>query len=220
MTLLDCVELGPEGSAARGSVVWMHGLGADGHDFEPIVPMLGLPDVRFVFPHAPTRPVTLNGGFVMRAWYDITTLERVPEREPEADVRASAELIEALLAREVERGTPSERTVLAGFSQGAAMALHVGVRHQHPLAGLMILSGYRLLPQTWDAERSDANRKTPTLCCHGTTDDVLTIDQGREAYETLAAGQADVQWHEFPIGHGVSEDEIAVVKTWLAARFA
>lgn len=115
VAVLDCIEVGPQGSQARGSVVWMHGLGADGNDFVPIVPMLKLPEIRFVFPNAPTMPVTINGGFEMRAWYDILTMERTPDREPEAHVRASSTHIEALLAREVERGVPAHKIVLAGF---------------------------------------------------------------------------------------------------------
>lgn len=202
--------------------MWMHGLGADGNDFMPIVPMLGLPDVRFVFPNAPVMPVTINGGMVMPAWYDIKTLERGPDREPEADVRASAQHIEALLAREAERGTPPGKTVLAGFSQGAAMALHVGVRHAQTLAGIIVLSGYRLLADTILAERSAANTRTPMLFCHGTMDDVLPVDSGRSAHDFMAEhGNAEaIEWHEFPIAHSVSEDEISVVARWLAERLA
>jgi phospholipase/carboxylesterase len=140
------VEIEPRVQPQRGSVVWLHGLGADGHDFESIVPMLRRPDVRFVFPHAPSQPVTINGGFVMPAWYDILALDRRPDRESEPDIRRSTLLVEALLQREKDRGVPANRIVLAGFSQGAAMALHVGLRHAEALAGLVILSGYRVLP--------------------------------------------------------------------------
>lgn len=219
--ILPCVEIEPEGEP-RGSVVWLHGLGANGHDFEPIVPMLRRPDLRFVFPHAPSQPVTINGGFVMPAWYDILTLDRTPDRESEADIRRSATLVEALLQREKERGIPAERIVLAGFSQGAAMALHVGLRHAEALAGLLVLSGYRVLPGAFEAERSEANLRTPMLMCHGSLDPMLPIDLGREAHDFVREQmpQAEIEWHEFPIGHEVSPPEIEVVAAWLARRFA
>lgn len=218
--ILPCVEIEPEGEPL-GSVVWLHGLGADGHDFEPIVPMLRQPRLRFVFPHAPSQPVTINGGWVMPAWYDILTLERSSDRESEADIRRSAKLVEALLQREKERGIPAERIVLAGFSQGAAMALHVGLRHPQTLAGLLILSGYRVLASTFDAERSEANQGTPILMAHGRLDPVLPVDLGHEARDFLRERmpEAEIEWHEFPIGHEVSPPEIEVVAAWLSRRF-
>lgn len=220
--ILPCVEIEPRHQPPRGAVVWLHGLGADGHDFEPIVPMLRQPTLRFVFPHAPAQPVTINGGFVMPAWYDILTLDRSPDRESEPDIRRSATLVEALLQREKDRGVPAERIVLAGFSQGAAMALHVGLRHAETLAGIIALSGYRLLPSTIEAERSEANARTPMLLCHGTRDPLLPVELGREArdYVQRTMPQADIRWHEFPIEHTVSEPEIEVVARWLAERFA
>lgn len=219
--ILPCVEIGPTEGPARGAVVWLHGLGASGHDFEPIVPMLGQPRLRFVFPHAPAQPVTINGGFVMPAWYDILTLDRSPDRESEPDIRRSAELVEALLQREKDRGVPAERIVLAGFSQGAAMAMHVGLRHAESLAGLLVLSGYRVLADRLEAERSEANRAVPMLLCHGTQDPMLPIDLGHEARDHLreTMPQADIRWHEFPIGHEVSVPEIEHVAAWLAERF-
>lgn len=200
----------------------MHGLGADGNDFAPVVPILQLPDVRFVFPNAPTMPVTINGGAVMRSWYDIKTLDRSPDRESEPDIRASAKHIEALLAREVERGVPPHRTVLAGFSQGAAMALHVGVRHPQALAGIMVLSGYRLVPGTFETESSAANRGTPLLFCHGTHDDMLPLALGKEAHDYMRAHTdgAAIEWHEFPIGHSVCPEEIEIIARWLGERLA
>lgn len=220
--VLPCVEIEPRVQPQRGSVVWLHGLGADGHDFEPIVPMLRRPDLRFVFPHAPSQPVTINGGYVMPAWYDILTLDRSPDRESEPDIRRSTALVEALLQREKDRGVPAERIVLAGFSQGAAMALHVGLRHAEALAGIIVLSGYRVLPHTFEAERSEANLRTPILFCHGLYDPLLPIDLGREAHDFAKAQlpEADVRWHQFPIEHSVSEPEIEVVARWLAERFA
>ncbi len=220
--LLPCVEIGPQREPAVGSVLWLHGLGANGHDFEPIVPMLGLPRIRFVFPHAPSQPVTINGGIVMPAWYDILTLDRSPKREREADIRRSAELIESLLEREKERGVPAERIVLAGFSQGAAMALHVGLRHREALAGLLVLSGYRVLPGCFESERSDANRRTPMLMAHGTRDPLLPVELGHEARDFLRAQmpEAEIRWREYPIQHEVSVPEIQAVAAWLAERFA
>ena len=219
---LPCVEIEPRTQPQRGSVVWLHGLGADGHDFEPIVPMLRRPDLRFVFPHAPAQPVTINGGFVMPAWYDILTLDRSPNRESEADIRRSSELVEALLQREKDRGVPAHRIVLAGFSQGAAMALHVGPRHAESLAGIMVLSGYRVLPQRFEAERSEANQRAPMLFCHGIYDPLLPLELGREAHDFMKEQmpEADIRWHQFPIEHSVSEPEIEVVARWLAERFA
>lgn len=221
--LLECIEVGPGGGSpqgVQGSVIWLHGLGADGHDFEPIVPMLGLPEVRFVFPHAPVMPVTINGGYAMRAWYDIRTLERAPDRESAEDIRASATLVEALLAREVERGVPPDRIVLAGFSQGAAMALFVGLRHTQTLAGLVVLSGYRVLADTFDAERSEANRRAPIFFAHGVHDDVLPVAQGRDAFEhAKGAHDGEVEWHDYPIPHSVCEPEILEVSRWLHERF-
>jgi phospholipase/carboxylesterase len=219
--VLPCVEIEPRVQPQRGSVMWLHGLGADGHDFEPIVPMLRRPNVRFVFPHAPSQPVTINGGFVMPAWYDILTLDRNPDRESEPDIRRSAALVEALLQREKDRGVPAERIVLAGFSQGAAMALHVGLRHTEALAGLVILSGYRVLPERFEAERSEANRRTPILFCHGLRDPVLPLELGKEAHDFMKAQmpEATIDWHQYPIEHSVSEPEIEVVARWLAERF-
>lgn len=221
-TILPCVEIEPRTSPPRGSVVWLHGLGADGHDFEPVVPMLRRPDLRFVFPHAPSQPVTINGGFVMPAWYDILSLDRSPNRESEPDIRRSTTLVEALLQREKDRGISADRIVLAGFSQGAAMALHAGLRHAEALAGLVILSGYRVLAERFAAERSEANQATPILFCHGIYDPLLPMDLGREAHDFMREQmpRADIRWHQFPIEHSVSEPEIEVVARWLAERFA
>jgi phospholipase/carboxylesterase len=216
--LLPCVEVEATGPA-RGSVVWLHGLGADGHDFEPIVPLLGLPAVRFVFPNAPARPVTINGGMVMPAWYDILALGGPGPGERAPDVRQSARLIEALLEREEQRGVPSPRIVLAGFSQGAAMALHVGTRYPRPLLGIMVLSGYQVLAETREAEASPANRTTPILFCHGTQDPLVAVGRGRQAHRAHASPERPTEWLEFPIGHEVSPAEIAVIRDWLKARF-
>jgi phospholipase/carboxylesterase len=215
--VLPSVEIDARGQAA-GSVIWLHGLGANGHDFEPIVPHLGLSGVRFVFPHAPVRPVTINGGFVMPAWYDILAMGKAGGENGD-DVRESAAQIEALIAREDERGVPSEHVVLAGFSQGGAMALFAGLRHARPLGGIMVLSGYEVVSRA-RAEVAAANRETPLLFCHGTHDPMVDVARAREAFAVYREGRPDAQWHEFPMGHEVSPAEIAVIRDWLAARFA
>jgi phospholipase/carboxylesterase len=213
--LLPCVEVGPRGQAA-GAVVWLHGLGANGHDFEPIVPLLELPRVRFVFPHAPLRRVTINGGMEMPAWYDILALGGAGGSNPAHVLEARAQ-VDALLRREKERGIAPERTVLAGFSQGAAIALHAGIRYPETLAGILVLSGYEVLPHTREAEASPANRRTPMLFCHGTEDPLVPVVGGRAAFEAHAA-ERDAQWREFPIAHEVGDEEIGVVRDWLHAR--
>ena len=215
---LSCVEVEARGEP-RGSVLWLHGLGADGHDFEPIVPLLGLPGVRFVFPNAPARPVTINGGMVMPAWYDILSLGGPGPGERAPDVHDSARLIEALLEGEERRGVPSSHIILAGFSQGAAMALYVGTRYPRPLRGIMVLSGYEVLAGTRDGEANDANRTTPMLFCHGTRDPLVAVDRGRQAHRAYAGPERAAEWHEFPIAHEVSPPEIAVIRDWLSARF-
>lgn len=216
--LLSCVEVEPSGPPA-GSVVWLHGLGASGHDFEDVVPLLGLPQIRFVFPHAPQRGVTINGGLIMPAWYDILFLG-AEGGEDASDVRESARDVVALLDREKERGVPPSRLVLAGFSQGAAVALHVGTRYPEPLLGIMVLSGYELLADTREAEETEANRGTPLLACHGTLDPMVDVSRGRDAFEAHAHPGRAADWHEFPIAHEVSMDEIRVIRGWLGARFA
>ena len=217
--LLPCLEVGPR-EEATAAVVWLHGLGADGYDFAPIVPMLGLPHVRFVFPHAPSLPVTINGGMYMPAWYDIRSLERVSDREDAEHIRASARRIGALLEQEIASGIPADRVVLAGFSQGAAMALHVGLRFPHTLAGLVVLSGYVVLADTVLAEWNEANRRTPVLFGHGREDDIVPMTGGRAAFHLVQdhGDPGKVSWHTFPIGHEVSEEEIGVIAKWLALR--
>jgi phospholipase/carboxylesterase len=214
--LLESIEIetAPNPDAA---VVWMHGLGADGHDFEPIVPELGLPAtvrVRFVFPHAPLRPVTINQGHVMRAWYDVRALAGV-RREDEAGVRQSARQIEALLARERQRGIVPRRLVLAGFSQGGAMALHVGLRDADRLAGILALSCYLPLAGTLDTEASPANRDVPIFWAHGLHDPMLPLAMAEQGREQLAALGYRIEWHQYPIPHSVSAEEIADVARWL-----
>lgn len=214
-SLLETVEVGPE--SARASVLWLHGLGADGHDFEPIVPELGLPAdaaVRFVFPHAPPRPVTLNAGMRMRAWYDIYGLDR-EARQDEAGLAEAAGHTRALIAREAERGVPPQRLVLAGFSQGGAVALHTGLRHPERLAGIMGLSTYLPLRERLAEEASPANRRTPVFLAHGEYDPVLAFPLGTGSRDALQAAGYDVEWHQYPMEHQVCLEEIRTVGTWL-----
>jgi phospholipase/carboxylesterase len=195
----------------------MHGLGADGHDFEPIVPELRLPAttrIRFVFPHAPLRPVTINQGHVMRAWYDIRALAGV-RREDEAGVRQSARQIEALLARERQRGIAPRRIVIAGFSQGGAMALHVGLRYADRLAGILALSCYLPLSNTLPTEASPANRDVPIFWAHGLHDPMIPQAMAEQGRAQLAELGYQIDWHQYPIPHSVSAEEIADVARWL-----
>ena len=214
--LLDAleVETAPNPDAA---VVWMHGLGADGHDFEPIVPELGLParpGIRFVFPHAPLRPVTINQGHVMRAWYDIRALAGV-RREDEAGVRQSARQIEALMERERQRGIAPRRLVLAGFSQGGAMALHVALRYPERLAGILALSCFLPLGSTVATEASPANRDVPIFWAHGLHDPMVPLAMGEQGREQVAALGYRIEWHQYPMPHSVCAEEIADVARWL-----
>ena len=208
------IETAPNPDAA---VVWMHGLGADGHDFEPIVPELRLPAttrIRFVFPHAPLRPVTINQGHVMRAWYDVRALAGV-RREDEAGVRQSARQIEALLARERQRGIAPRRIVIAGFSQGGAMALHVGLRYADRLAGILALSCYLPLSNTLPTEASPANRDVPIFWAHGLHDPMIPQAMAEQGREQIAELGYQIDWHQYPIPHSVSAEEIADVARWL-----
>jgi phospholipase/carboxylesterase len=204
------------------SIVWLHGLGADGHDFAPIVPELaasGWPPVRFVFPHAPVRPVTINGGMPMRAWYDIADFD-LHARQDAAGMRASVEAAGALIARENDRGVPDERIVLAGFSQGGAIALAAGLRHPRRLAGIVALSTYLVLGDSLEAERSAANAATPVFQAHGTFDPVVAPPRGADARARLEALGYAVDWHAYPMAHAVCPQEIGDLRHWLGRRFA
>ena len=196
-----------------GSVIWLQGLGADGHDFEPIVPELQLSvPLRFVFPHAPVRPVTINGGMSMRAWYDIVSFDA--EGRADADgVRASTALLEALIEREVARGIPAERIVIAGFSQGGAIAINAAMHARRKLAGLMALSTYIAVPGA--AVDGVGHRDLPVFMAHGTFDPVLPLAWGRSSAEHLRASGYDVEWHEYPMAHAVCMEEIRDIRAWL-----
>ncbi len=216
--LLECVEI-ETAASPDASVIWLHGLGADGHDFEPVVPELRLAPtlrLRFVFPHAPVRPVTLNNGMRMRAWYDILQLGGGPEDE--AGVRASQGMVEALIDRERSRGVAARRIVLAGFSQGGAIALHTGLRQGQRLAGLLALSTYLPLAGSLQAERSEANRDVPIFMAHGEFDDVIPITRAQQSREALVAQGYAPQWHSYPMPHSVCGEEIADIAAWLAGN--
>jgi len=208
------VETGPSPVA---TIIWMHGLGADGHDFEPIVPELarrGERSLRFVFPHAPVRPVTLNNGYRMRAWYDIISIQRDAAQD-EVGIRASHAIVEALIRRENERGIASNKIVLAGFSQGGAMALYSGTRFPEKLAGIMALSCYMLLESRFTAERAAANQATPIFLGHGTQDAVVSPLLGEATRRVLEAEGYAVEWHAYPMPHSVCPQEVADIADWL-----
>lgn len=215
---LDALEhdTGPQ---PQRCLIILHGLGADGSDFEPVCQMLArdladLGPLRFVLPSAPVMPVSINGGYRMRAWYDIRPAG-VAEREDPVTMRASLQAVNALIDREVARGVPPEGIVVMGFSQGCAMALLAGLRYPQRLAGLVALSGYLPLPETTEAERHAANLHTPVFMGHGDADGVVPTVRGQQAYAALSRLGQPVEWHEYPIDHSVCEDEIDDIATWL-----
>ena len=218
--LLPHVELAT-GPDPKGTIIWMHGLGADGWDFVPIVRELPLPEdlaLRFIFPHAPVRPVTINGGAPMPAWYDIAMqdLARVPD---ERGIRDSQAAIERLLAREKSRGVASDKIVLAGFSQGGAIALQTGLRHADELGGILALSTYLPLEDSLDREASAANKRTPILMAHGTQDQVIPVGLGEASRKALEARGYPVEWHTWPMPHSVCAEEVEAIAVWLERRF-
>lgn len=214
---LEAVEI-ETAASPDAAVIWLHGLGADGHDFEPVVPELRLPPalrLRFVFPHAPVRPVTLNMGMRMRAWYDIVQLGG--GREDEAGIRDAQALAQALVERERGRGIQARRIVLAGFSQGGAIALQTGLRHEQRLAGILALSTYLPLAGALAAECSPANRDVPIFMGHGTFDDIIPIGRAQQSSRMLASLGYAPQWHEYPMPHSLCGEEIADIAAWLCA---
>ena len=197
-------------------MIWLHGLGADGHDFEPIVPELGLPaskPLRFIFPNAPQRPVTINMGMRMRAWYDI--FELGGGAEDEAGIREAQVLLENLISRETKKGIPPDRIVLAGFSQGGAIALQTALRHRERIAGVMALSTYLPLSKTLAKERTTANGGLPIFMAHGQYDNMIGIDRAVQSRDALAALGYPVQWHEYPMPHSVCPEEISDIAAFL-----
>jgi phospholipase/carboxylesterase len=214
--LLETIEI-QTGAEPQAAIIWMHGLGADGNDFVPLVDELdlrGLPAIRFVFPHANTMPVTVNGGYVMRAWYDIRNSDLV-RREDEEGLRASQLQIEALIAREKARGIPASHIILAGFSQGCAMALQTGLRHPEKLAGLMCLSGYVPLADKLSNERNAAGIDTPIFMVHGRGDGVIPIARAEQSRDFLVALGYRVEWHEYAMQHSLCQQEVDDIGAWL-----
>ncbi len=212
--LLAAIEI-ETGKSPTASIIWLHGLGADGNDFAPIVPELRLPQaaIRFVFPHAPVQPVTINGGMRMRAWYDIT--DGAIRREDERGVRASQALIEALIGREKERGTKAERLVLAGFSQGGAIALQTGLRNPERIAGIMALSTYVPVGEKLAAEASTANRDVPIFMAHGSYDPIIPLVRAEQSRKLLESLGYPVEWREYGMPHSVCPEELADIGAWL-----
>jgi phospholipase/carboxylesterase len=207
------IETAPNPAVA---VIWLHGLGADGSDFVPIVEELdlrGCPPIRFVFPHAPTMPVTINNGYVMRAWYDILEMDLV-RREDEAGLRHSQKLVEHLIAQEKTRGIPANRIILAGFSQGCAMTLQTGLRHPEQLAGLLGLSGYLPIHATVASERHSANHNTPIFLAHGRADPIVPIERAENSRDVLLEFGYQVEWHEYLMPHSMCEEEIEDIGAW------
>jgi phospholipase/carboxylesterase len=214
--LLDNIEIetAPNPTIA---IVWLHGLGADGNDFVPLVRELdltGLPGIRFVFPHANTMPVTINGGYVMRSWYDIVATD-LTRREDEGGLRASQLQVEALIAREKARGIPASRIILAGFSQGCAMTLQTGLRHPEKLAGMLCLSGYLPLASVAGAERSEASLGTPIFMAHGVQDPVVPFARAEESRKVVEALGYQVEWHAYPMQHTLCLEEVQDISKWI-----
>ncbi len=212
---LDCVERDPSGPV-RAATIWLHGLGADGYDFAGFVPMLNLPEdggYRFVFPHAPVLPVTINGGLPMRAWWDIRSIDLRRDQDEEG-IRHSQRLLEALIDREVKSGVSADRIVLAGFSQGAAIALQTGLRYPERLGGILALSTMLVLPDALEAEASPANADVPIFMAHGAHDPVIPFSIGVAGRDLLQERGYDVEWHEYPMEHHTVPEEAADVGAW------
>lgn len=216
---LPYVEINPQGPV-KATVIWLHGLGDSGHGFAPIVPELKLPDsmgIRFVFPHAPERPVTINNGMRMRAWYDIKSMD-FDKRADLTGVRESAEQVSELIDAEIASGVPAEKIVLAGFSQGGVIALHLGPRLDKKLAGIMALSTYMCEPTLLKAEALKFNQQTPIFMAHGEQDEVVPVIMGKSAFTTLQHQGYDVSWQSYPMQHNVCMAEIHTISAWLQAR--
>lgn len=213
---LPAIEL-ETGAQPTHTILWMHGLGADGNDFVPIIHELELPPdaaIRFIFPHAPKQPVSINQGFVMRAWYDIKNIN-LNHYEDEAGIRSSQHAITAMIARENQRGVPSTNIVLAGFSQGGVMALQVGLRHSDKLAGIMALSSYLPLAHTLVKEAHSANTSTPIFMAHGSYDPIVPILLAKTSRQQLLEAGYQVEWHEYPMEHSVCAEELIDISKWL-----
>ena len=220
MTASPAIEV-ETAAMPRFSVIWMHGLGADGSDFEPIVPELGLddgPGVRFIFPHAPHMPVTCNGGYVMRAWYDIISLDSGTRSVDEIGIVRSRQAIRHLIARENQRGVPCPQIFLAGFSQGGAVAYTTALTQREHLAGVIALSTYIPTPQLLAAEATDANQATPIFAAHGSEDDVVSPELGIRARDFLMRRGYRIEWHEYAMPHSICIEEVEAIGRWLRQR--
>lgn len=216
MKLLDTIELETDPNV-EFSVIWLHGLGASGHDFEPIVPELKLPNrpgIRFIFPHAPVRPITINGGAAMRGWYDITSLEFTEREHDDEGIQSSVEHVNALIEQEIERGIPANQIILAGFSQGGAIAFNAGLLSKHQLGGILALSTY--LPMTADtlSQVSDTKKSLPIFVAHGQQDDVIHIQYAEQSIEKLKAAGFDPTWHSYVMPHSVNLEEVNDIAAW------
>lgn len=214
--LLETIIINPT-EQADAVVIWLHGLGADGHDFEAIVPELALPEaakLRFVFPHAPMRPITINGGYVMRGWYDIAQAD-IGQRQDAEGIRVSQHQLEALIEAEIAAGIAAERIILAGFSQGGAIILQTGLRYPARLGGLMVLSSYVPLAETLEAERHVANQATPIFMAHGRNDDIIPYEFAEQSRDQLSKLGYQVKWNSYEMPHGVLPEEIDDIASWL-----
>ena len=209
-----CQSKNPTASA-KASIIWLHGLGADGNDFVPVVEMLNLPHIRFILPHAPYQKVTVNNGYEMRAWYDIYSFA-AGSPQNETGIRASQVYIESLIAKEISRGIPNNKIFLAGFSQGGAIALHTALRHKQALAGVLALSTYLPLKALLATEKSSANQHTPILMAHGTHDNVISLDTCHASLEALKTEAYIIDWHEYPMAHSVCMQEIDDIRAFLS----
>ena len=213
---LPFVEVNPE-NKIKATVIWLHGLGDSGNGFAPIVPDLKLPDelgIRFVFPHAPTRPVTINNGMSMRAWYDITSLD-FNNRADSQGVKESSDLVAALIEQEIARGIPANKIVLAGFSQGGVIALNLGTRFEKSLGGIMSMSSYMSEPEKLTVEAHSANKNTPIFVAHGTHDEVVPIFMGNTAFKVLESNGYQATWHEYAMQHNVCMQQLNDISSWL-----
>lgn len=219
--LLDSIEI-VTAEQCEYSVIWMHGLGASGHDFEPVVPELKLldrPGVRFVFPHAPVRPITVNGGAAMRGWYDITSMDFGDRQQDTAGIRESAEHINALIDAEIDRGIPAANILLAGFSQGGAIALFTALTSAHKLGGVMALSTYLPIQEIVLAELTEHSKQLPVFMAHGQFDDVIQIQHAEQSHTVLNEQGFNVEWHSYAMAHSVSSEEVVDIATWLKRQF-
>lgn len=219
---LEPLEINPKQAVATRSIIWLHGLGADGYDFVDIVSQLNLPDelgIRFIFPHAPVRPITWNNGMPMRAWFDIETLNAAKFVEDEKGILDSAQIINDLIAKEIKSGISNEQIILAGFSQGAAMALHTGLRYPEKLGGILVLSGFLLFANKLKAEKNPINQNIPILMIHGIFDDIVKITWAEQGYQKLLAEQYQVQFKKYQMHHEVCTAEINDIANWIKRLF-